>query len=235
MQYPLDERQKNTIRAVSAGLRDRSVGKTWSWINMPSDTVGGELDQIFTVGIPEDRDWEIRREDLRDFEVCGFLELIRDNGKSGSYHVFEQRIHDAVDKDFEEPSTDVTATAPPSIIIEQGAGSFLNITVNSQHVKQTIDASPSLPQDAKMQLEREAEVLYEILEETQLSQPQESRVLEKHLRRLMEDVSEPEPDRQDVIDLLARLRKAAVAFAAFVQVASSIETIGEIIMQLPFM
>ena len=172
--------------------------------------------------------------DLRDFEDYGFLRLLNQNGGFYVYEVREQTILDAVDGDFEDSNSDSSVT-PQTVIIEQGAGSILNVSVNSQHVKQSINASQSLPNDAKLQLEREAEILYEILEETQTSQPQESRVLEKHLRRLVEDVSEPGPDKQDVTDLLARLRKAGQALAFIAQIAVSINTIGEIIMQLPFM
>ena len=204
-------------------------------MNMPSDTVGGELDQVFTSGVPEDRVWEIRREDFRDFEACGLLETIRDNGRSGAYHLFEQVIHDAVENDFFDPKSEPTPPAPPSIIIEQGAGSYLNVSVNSQQVTQTINASSSLPDDAKLKLERESSVLYEIIEETQMTHPQESRTLEKHLRRLVEDVAEPKPDKQDVTDLLTRLRKAGLALASIAQIAVSIDTIGQIISQLPFM
>ena len=235
MQYVLSDRQKKILRVISAGLRDGSIERTWTWINMPSDTDGGKLVQVFTSGIPDNMKWDIQREDFRDFEACGLIEVLRDNGKSGAYHLFEQVIHDAVDTDFRDPNTAETAAAPPSIIIEQGPGSVLNVSVNSQHVKQIINTSSSLPNDAKAKLEQEAEVLYEILEETQTSQPRESRVLEKHLRRLVEDVSEPEPDKKDVTDMFARLKNAALAFVTIAQVASSIEKIGEIIMQLPFM
>ena len=234
MHYPLDDRQRVLVRALSTGLRDGSVERTVTWINMPSDTVGGKLDQVFTSGISEDRDWEIQREDFRDFEACGFLEILRDNGNAGAYQLFEQVIHNAVDNEFEDPMS-ILPVSPPTVIVEQGPGSFLNISVNSQHVKQTINASSSLPNDAKAKLEHEAEVLYEILEETLTSKPRESRALEKHLRRLVEDVSEPEPDKQDVTDMLARLNIAALAFVAIAEVASSIEKIGEIIIQLPFM
>lgn len=229
--YRLTERQKDILRAASKGLRDGTVNEIWTWFTMPADEGGLALT---LTGLPESERLGVTLTDLRYLAELGFLTEISSKGSSGAFDVYAPVIHDAVEGDFEDPST-VPPVATPNIIIEQGAGSFLNVTVNSQHVKQTINASPSLPQDAKLQLKREAEVLYEILEETQLSQPQESRVLEKHLRRLVEDVSELEPDKQDVFDLLARLQKAAIAFAAIVQVASSIETIGEIIMQLPFM
>jgi hypothetical protein len=229
--YQLTGKQKDILRAASNGLRDGTVQETWSWFTMPSDQGGLALS---LTGLPDAENLGVTTNVLRVFVELGFLIELSNNGGSGAYDVHEQAIHDAVDNDFEDPST-VSQVAPPTVVIEQGAGSYLNISVNSQHVTQTINASTSLPDHAKVKLEKEAEVLYEILEETQTAYLQESRTLEKHLRRLVEDVSEPEPDKQDVIDLLARLTKAGVAFAAIAQVASSIETIGEIIMQLPFM
>lgn len=228
--YQLTADQKDILRAAAKGLQDGTVERQWNIY-----THGGEWLGEGVVGFPGAIEMGLTLTDLRDFEEFGFLRLLNHNGGIYVYEVREQAIVDAVDSDFEDPSTDVATAAPPSITIEQGEGSILNITVNSKHVKQTINTSSSLPQDAKVQLEREAETLYEILEETHMSQPQESRTLEKHLRRLMEDVSEPEPDKQDVIDLVTRLQTAAIAFIAIEQVALSIEKIVEIIMQLPFM
>ena len=227
--YQLTDKQKDILRAAANGLRDKTVAHRWNILTHGGEWMGDGIE-----GFPGAKEMGLTLTDLRDFEDYGFLRLLNQNGGFYVYEVREQTILDAVDGDFEDSNSDSSVT-PQTVIIEQGAGSILNVSVNSQHVKQSINASQSLPNDAKLQLEREAEILYEILEETQTSQPQESRVLEKHLRRLVEDVSEPGPDKQDVTDLLARLRKAGQALAFIAQIAVSINTIGEIIMQLPFM
>lgn len=229
VKYQLTPNQKEILRAAAKGLRDKTVKRQWNIY-----THGGEWLGDGIKGFPGAIEMGLTLTDLRDFEEYGFVRLLNKNGGYYLYEVREQTILDAVNSDFEDPRS-LLQDIPPTVIVEQGAGSYLNLTVSSQHVTQTINASTSLPDDVKVKLDEEAAILYERIGETQKSHPQESRTLEKHLRRLVEDVSEPEPDKQDVTESLSRLERAAQAFGSIAGIVGAIQRIGEIIATLPFM
>ena len=227
VKYQLTTKQRDILSAASYGLRNGSVKSPWILVLNRGDLHGVK-------GFPNAVELGVSERDFRVLLKYGFLEARSGIGQNRTFDVMEQRIHDAVSSDFEDPSS-VSQDMPPTVIVEQGAGSYLNLTVSSQHVTQTINASTSLPDEVKVKLDREAGILYEKIGETQKSHPQESRALEKHLRRLVEDSSEPEPDKQDVTDSLSRLERAAQAFGSIAGIVGAIQRIGEIIATLPFM
>ena len=228
--YQLTDRQRTLLRAASEGLKNGDVKDMWTYV------CHGET-LLYVHGFEEAKSLGISLPDLRNLERLGFLILESERPERCTYifNVLEQVIHDAVDGDFEDPSSARTVASTPDIRIEQGEGSSLNVSVNSRDVSQTINASPSLPGHAKADLEREVESLYKQLEESQNTKPHETRSLEKHLKRFVEDAAESQPDRDDVINSLSRVERASQALASFASIVTSVSKIGDIVARLPFM
>lgn len=225
--YQLTTKQQDILRAASCGLHDGRVDSLWILV-----LNRGALYQV--KGFPIAVELGASETDFRVLLEYGFLKARSGKGQNRTFDVMEQRIHDAVSRNFEDPSS-VSPDLPPSVNVEMGAGSYMNLSVSSQNVTQMINVSSSLPDDVKENLEREVEALYRALGEAQEEHPQESRALEKHLRRLVEDVAEPQPIKQDVTYLLSRLQKAGAALSAVASITSSVGKIVEIVGQLPFM
>ncbi len=228
--YQLTEKQRNILRKACEGLRDGNVARKWDVL-----THGGEYLGEGLSGFPGAIDMGLSLTDIRDFVEQGFLRQLTKNKGFSAYEVLEQKILDAVDGNFEGPKSYTPVALPTSIIIEQGAGSYLNMAVNSENITQTIHSNPSLPDHFKEQLEQEVKALYVDLQKTQDTYPNQSKSVDKHLRRLVEDMGEIEPNRADITDSLRRLKKAGQALASVSQILTAIERIGELIAQLPFM
>jgi hypothetical protein len=228
VKYQLTTKQKDILRAASTGLHDGSVSSQWILVMNRSD-----LHQV--KGFPNVVDLGVDETDFRVLLECGFLRARIESGQNRTFDVMEQRIHDAISSEFEDPGSPPLVAPTSGIRIEQGAGSNLNIAIHSKDVTQTINTSPSLPSGAKADLEREVEALYKQLEESQNTKPHETKSLEKHLKRLVEDAAETEPDRDDVTNSLSRLERASQALASFTGIATSINKIGDIVDTLPFM
>ena len=228
VKYQLTTKQKDILRAASNGLHEGSVSSLWILIL--------DRGKVWEVkGFPTVVGLGVSETDFRTLQEYDFLKSRTDIGQSRTFDVMEQRIHDAVLSDFDYPSSAQPVAPTPDIRVVQGAGSYLNIAVNSQDATQTINESPSLPDYAKAKLEREVGALYKLLEESQTTKPHETRSLEKHLKRLVEDAAEPQPDKDDVTNSLSRLERASQALASFAGIVRSIDKIGDIVATLPLM
>lgn len=228
VRYQLTSRQKDILRTASNGLREGSVNSTWILVLNRDDL-------SFVKGFAKAVEIGANETDIRTLLENGFLQSRSGMGQNRTYDVIEQRIHDAVSSDFEDPRCAQQDTRMPGISIEQGPGSNLNITLNSERVTQSISVSQTLSEDVKEQLHREAETLYRELEVAQESHPLESRAIAKHVGRLVEDVIDPQPDKDDVSNSMLRLERASQAIASFVGIVTSINKIGDIVSRLPFM
>lgn len=120
--YSLIDRQKDMLHAASEGLRDGSVKQLWSYFTMPSDDSGFEV-KLALNGFPQAEQFKITAADLSLFADLGFLAVRNEERTRGSYDVYEQRIHDAVDGDFEAPNSLSQSAATQNINIEQITGS----------------------------------------------------------------------------------------------------------------
>ena len=220
--YQLTERQKDILRTASRGLRKGEVGSTWSWITMPSDNGAGRA-LVITDGFDAAAELKVSIADLREFEEQGFLKSIE--GRN-AYHVKEQKIHDAVDSDFEIPDHIATSAKVEAHFHGNVSSSNINIAQNMENIAQTLQSSEFLSSDTKADIQYKIAELQQELKDFEESHSKEIREVTRSLNILMEDLVDSEPDRLNLAEALARLRRAGGKLL-FAPVA--LERLGEII------
>lgn len=224
----LDDKRKAMLRAASIGYIDQCVDETWN-------AVGDGVRIFYIHGFPQAKELAMIWDDLRYFEKLGFMKEISRRRGTAQYYVDMDMIHEAVQNEFETSTRENVGRVDQTIHIGKIIDSNLNIALNQENVAQNINASSSLPDEVKARLKKEVETLYSELEATQKSHPQESQAIEKHVRRLVEDVSESKPDKDGVTNSLSLLERASKALASFAGIVTSIDKIRDIVSSLPFM
>ena len=203
--YQLTDKQKNILRVASKGLRCGTVKTEWTWYTMQSGTSGDELDLINGAGFPGAEELGVKLADLTIFVQLGFLHRA---GEREYYHVNEQAIHDAVDNDFEMPDQTVPSTNVQTNIHGNVIGSNINSAQYMENISQKAGTSEFLPLDIQDYIQNKVAELQQELKDFEETHRREIREVNRGLEIVMEDLADSEPDMQNVIGALARLKRA---------------------------
>ncbi len=119
----LTPRQKNLLRSIVPGLKDRTVDAEWYFQI-------GDLGINGIIGLPREiwdkvwKDEDVKGADFRAFERCGFFEKNEEN----HYFLFPQAIIDAVESNFSERQDTYTVGSPGQIVVKPVFGPPLSKT-----------------------------------------------------------------------------------------------------------
>lgn len=200
--YQLTPKQKEIIRAASKGLCDGSVKQLWNMV--------AHGDYVFDVpGFPAAKELGLSASDLRLFAKLGFLEKVSPDPKKHAYDVYEQRIHDAVQNDFEIPSVSSPPASIQTNIYGSLYGSNLNVAQYMSHINQSVESIPTLPDEDKAEIGAIISGITEALVPYEETHPTEVRDATRSIELLMGDLVEEDADNENIRGALARLKRSA--------------------------
>ncbi len=222
--YQLTERQNNILRAVSKGLRKRTVKTKWSWLVVPLDTDDFDVELIVT-GFPDAETLGLELSDLHYFARLGFLQVTDKDGSKGTCDVFEQVIHDAVDNDFQIPDNAATSTNVQAHFHGDVTRSNINTAQHMSKVCQTVQSSKCLSPDVQADIRDKVAELQQELKKFEETHSREIREVTRSLDIVIGDLADSESDEQNVTGSLSRLKRAGnkLIFAPLAK-----ELVGEI-------
>ena len=195
---PLTDRQKEVLRVVSAGLRDGSIKTSWGYSPVIS------RDRIILFGFPRAAEAGMKSDDMPVFERFGFIQ----RSIGDSFTVFEQRIFDAVDSNFEEENP-ASSGFTQNVTIHNLSGSAVNIGTQLSNIRQVVGEMKGLDLSRKQQLDALLLELRQELSQLEQTNPTEAKRVAKAVGRVIDDVSDEEPDREGIQISLEGLQKAA--------------------------
>lgn len=200
--YSLTSKQRDILRAIAEGLGDGSVDTEWLYARTFGD--------VYTdlSGFARAQELQMKEADLKTFVNLGFISR-EQRQNCVAYFVYEQKVLDAVDNDFEMPSSSSSSGHVQNITIGNISGSNVNIGLKLDQINQKIHTISSLPDEDKTELTRKIEELKAELEKLQSTNPKEAQAVAKHLDRVVDDLAEDQPDQESVKISLDGLKHAA--------------------------
>ena len=220
--YQLTENQKNILRVASAGLKDGTVESEWICAR-----TFGRLDYV--AGLGDAGTLNVSDSDLRQFERLEFLMA----GDGALFYVNEQRIHDAVENDFDIPDDNASPATIQTNIYGSLYGSNLNIAQYMNHITQTVGSIPKLSEANKSEIDSLISEISDELTQFQENYPAEVRDVSRSVELVVGDLAEDVTDDINMRGSIDRLKRAGAKLIFSRLAQEGVERLVQIVESLP--